>query len=230
MFGRSDSFIRLRNNGKLHRAKSLDRSCIFYRTAFKRYAKLFANGLFDFTFVIYVISVAVLRDITFIFIFSSEELLLFHPSFGVFQHTHTHTSYLHSLINVAAHWPYFGHLLSISLVSSSRSGALRSTEIKAFRNNEVKVSAHSRISPLVRREEAPPEDKDSVAAERRKIKPEGRKEEVKGQARPLDPNHPRLSLQQPPMATFCPEHWLALPSCHPVLSFARERPHASAGA
>lgn len=34
------------------------------------------------------------------------------------------------------------------------SGAPWLTEIKVFRNNEVKVSAHSRISPLVRREEA----------------------------------------------------------------------------
>jgi len=55
-------------------------------------------------------------------------------------------------------------------ISLSCSGAARSAEIKAFRNNEVKVSAYFRISPLVRREEQSPGDEDNVAAERRRIK------------------------------------------------------------
>lgn len=65
---------------------------------------------------------------------------------------------------------YFGNLLLIFLVFFSPIGAQRSTEIKAFWNNKVKVSAHSRISPLVRWEKASAEDKDSIVAKRRKIK------------------------------------------------------------
>lgn len=142
-------------------SNSLDKHCIFYRMssrvedtfAFVHPFPVFYLLVVHFTLVI-SLNISNVK-INYLYFISVKNFYYFNDlkRFGIL------IIYMPSvsLKTVSAYRPYFDRLLSISphfFFSPSRSGARRSTEIKAFQNNEVKVSAHFRISPLVRREEA----------------------------------------------------------------------------